>query len=55
MDHEVVLMADMNEYIGDKGEIRDFFVRNSLVDTISILNPDIETDPTYLYGTKRIN
>ena len=55
MDHEVFFMADMNKYSGDKGELHGFCVKNSLVDTIYILNLDIETDPTYLYGTKRIN
>ena len=55
MAHEVVLMLDMNTYIGYKGELHDLCVKHNLVDTISILNPDIETKPTYLYGTKRIN
>ena len=28
---------------------------HNLVDTVALLNPDIENDPTYLYGTKRID
>ena len=53
MDHEVFFMADMNKYSGDKGELHDFCTKNSLVDTISILNLDIETDPMYLYWNKK--
>ena len=48
MDHEVFFMVDMNKYSGDKGELHGFCVKNSLVDTIYILNIDKETDPTYL-------
>lgn len=53
--HEVILMSDMNEYTGDMGELSEFCTTCDLVDTVALLNPDIETDPTYLYGSKRIN
>ena len=48
-------MSDMNEYTGDMGELSEFCTTCDLVDTVALLNPDIETDPTYLYGSKRID
>jgi len=48
-------MADMNEYIGDKRGLADFTMECNLVDSVSLLNPDLESDPTYLWGSKRID
>lgn len=41
MKREIILMADMNEYIGDKGALRDFCVTYNLVDSVALLNHDI--------------
>ena len=30
-------------------------MHNNLVDSVSLLNPDLEKDPTYLWGSKRID
>ena len=48
--NEVILMADMNEYVGDKRGLADFTMECNLVDSVSLLNPDLETDSTYLWG-----
>ena len=45
-------MADINEYIGNKGNLYDFCQQNNLIDSISLLNPEIEKDSTYLWGPK---
>ena len=55
VSNEVILMADMNEYIGDKGELADFLLECDLVDYVSLLNPYLELDPTYLWASKRID
>lgn len=52
---EIVLMTDLNTYIRDKGALYDFYVEYDLMDYVAILNPDIELDPTYLYGHKRVD
>ena len=46
-------MADMNEYIGQKEDLYNLCKENNLIDTVTLLNPEMDTDPTYLYGTKR--
>lgn len=48
-------MADMNEYTGDNWALHDLCVETDLVDTVALLNPDIETYPTYMYGRKQID
>ena len=53
--HEVILMSDMNENTGVIGDLSELCTNYDLVDTVALLNPDIEADPTYLYGSKRIN
>ena len=52
---EIILMADMNEYIGDCEEFYDFCQDTTLIDSISLLNSDMEKEPTYLYGSNRID
>ena len=54
-NHDIILMADMNEYIGDTKDLYDFCQHNNLIDTVSLLNPDLMEDPTYLWGSKRID
>ena len=51
---EIILMADMNEFIGDKKALHTFCQATNLIDSISLLNPDLHSDPTYLWGKKRI-
>ena len=48
-------MADMKEFIGDKQVLHTFCQRTHLIDSISLLNPDTHEDPTYLWGSKRID
>ena len=54
-NREIILMADMNEYTGDKGSLYDFCIDTDLIDTVALVNPEIEQDPTYIYGRKRID
>ena len=51
---KIILMADMNEYMEDKGALHDFCVKHNLTDSVALLNPDIEMDPAYMYGCKII-
>ena len=48
-------MADMNEFIGEKKALHIFCQTTNLIDSISLLNPDLHSDPTYLWGKKRID
>ena len=48
-------MADMNEFIGEKKALHKFCQSTNLIDSISLLNPDLYSEPTYLCGTKRID
>ena len=52
---KIILMVDLNEYIGDKGALYDFCVENYLVDSVALLNLDIEHEPIYRYGPKQID
>jgi len=52
---EIILMADMNEFIGGKKALHIFCQTTNLIDSISLLNPDLHSDPTYLWGKKRID
>ena len=54
-NNEVILMADMNEATGEKGRLTDFIMECNLIDTVALLNPELEKDPTYLWGKKRID
>jgi len=51
----LVLMANMNEFIGYSGELYDFCQENDIIDSVSLLNPGLMEDPAYLYGSKRID
>ena len=55
MVHEIILMADMNEYIGEKGDLCNFCLETDLINSISLLNPDLEGGPTHLWGAKRLD
>ena len=52
--NEVVIMADLNEYIGT-GDLANFCLENDLVDVVAMMNPDLEKYPTYLWGNKRLD
>ena len=54
-DNDIILMADMNEYIGESKDLQLFCHQTNLIDSISLLNPDLNKDPTYLWGSKRID
>ena len=54
-DGEIILMADINEFIGDKKALHKFCQITNLIDSISLLNPELHYDPTYLWGKKRID
>ena len=49
------MMVDMNESIGSKEDLYNFMLENDLIDSVSLLNPDMEENPTYLWGNNRIN
>ena len=44
-------MVDLDECIGNSGQLYDFCQTNNLVDSVSLLNPDLNRDKTYIYGT----
>ena len=45
----------MNEFMGDKHDLHDFYQETNLMDSISLLNLELNNDPTYLWGSKRID
>lgn len=47
---DIIMMVDMNKCIGDKKDLYDFCQQNNLIDSISLLDPDLEKDHTYLWG-----
>ena len=51
----MTLMSDMNEYTGYLGGLHAFCVEDNLVDTVVLLNPEIEADLIYIYKSKRID
>ena len=51
----MILMSDINKYIGSQGDLLDFFIQNDLNDAVGLLNPTLEKDSTYINGTKRID
>ena len=55
INRDIILVADMNEFIGERKDLHDFCQHNDLIDVISLLYPDKNADPTYLWGTKRID
>jgi len=54
-DCDIILMADMNKFIGEKKALREFCQRTNLIDSISLLNQNLHEDPTYLWGSKQID
>ena len=44
----------MADYIGAKGDLADFLLECNLVDSASLLNPDLEFNPTYLCGSNEL-
>ena len=47
-------MADMNKCIGEWKELCDFYQENNLIDSIALMNLELEKDPTHMYESKRI-
>ena len=52
---DIILMADMNKYIGDKKDIFIFCQSNNMIDSIILMNLELDNDPTYLWRSKRID
>ena len=48
-------MADMNENICTNGDLAKFCIDTYLIDAVGMLNPSQSSDPTYLYGSQRID
>jgi len=55
VNRDIILMADMNEFIEERKDLHDLFQHNDLIDAVSLLDPDTHEDPTYLWRLKRIN
>ena len=47
---ELILMADVDEYIREGGGIQNFCVEKDLLYAVALVNPDIDKYPTYIYG-----
>ena len=45
---DIILMADMNEYMEDKHGLHDFCQQTNLIGSISLLDPELNNNPTYL-------
>ena len=45
----------MNDFIGEKKASHKFCQSTNLIDSISLLNPDLHSDPIYLWGAKKID
>ena len=54
VNREVIIMVDMNEFIWGRKYIYDLWQHNDLIDLVSLLDPDMDDDPTCLWGSKRI-
>ena len=52
---DIILMANMNELMGDKHDLHNFCQQTNLIDSISLLDPELNNDPTYLWSSKRID
>ena len=52
---DIIIMADINKFIGERKDLYDFCQHNDLVDAVFLIGPDIHEDPTYLWGSKRID
>jgi len=46
----IIAILDMNEFIGEKNDVYCFYQQNNLIDSASLLDPELNTDPTYLWG-----
>ena len=55
VNRDVILMADMNEFIGDRKDLHDFCQHNDFINGVFLLDPDKHEDHTYLWGTKHID
>jgi len=54
-DCDIILMADMNKFIGEEQALHELCQRTNLINSISLLNLDLHEDLTYLWRSKRIN
>ena len=48
-------MVDINEYNGNKGDLQYIYVELDVLYAVSLLSPETEMDPTYLWEEKRID
>ena len=55
LDNDIILMVDINKLIGDGKDLQLFRQQTNLIDSISLLDPDLNIDPTYLWGCKQID
>ena len=48
-------MAYMNEFMGDGKDLQICCQQINLIDSISLLDPGLNIDPAYLWGSRRID
>ena len=53
--HEVILMLDANEDIVEKSHFSEFVLEAGLLDAVSLVEPALKDDPTYLWGSRRLD
>lgn len=44
---DIILMADMDEFIGNKRDLHNFCQQTNLIAFISLLDPELDNDPTH--------
>jgi len=52
---DIILMADMNEFRGEKQALHEVCQRTNLIDSIFLLDLDLHKDPKCRWGSKRID
>ena len=55
VNYDILLMADMTEFIGDKHDLHNFCQKNNHIDPIFLLNSELKNDTTYLWDSKYID
>lgn len=50
--NEIILIADIHEYISSNGALHDFCINNDLVDVAKMINSSLIMDKTYLHESK---
>ena len=54
-NHQTIILMDSNEELKEGNPLHQFMTSTNLVDAITVLNPDLTNDKTYIDGNKRID